>query len=71
MINNAYKKELEKFDRERALPAFDSLVAKQQDALARLKVPTMYVTDDRAAREGQQRVMQVLGGLVETPYSEP
>ncbi|KAM6495676.1 hypothetical protein JOM56_008382 [Amanita muscaria] len=71
MINNVYRKELEKFDVGRALPAFDSLVAKQQAALAELNVPTMYVTDDKAAIEGQQRIIQVLGGLVETPYSEP
>ncbi|KAK2466401.1 hypothetical protein APHAL10511_002043 [Amanita phalloides] len=65
MMNDAHKKDLERFDKERALPAFDSLVAKQQSALADLGVPTMTVSDDKALRERQQRVMQVLTGLLD------
>ena len=83
MLNDAYKKELRKFDMERALPAFDGLIAKQQAALAHLNVPTMCVSDDMDLREvhqpgfclvkvneiyvqRQQRVMQVLTGLVDS-----
>lgn len=51
MLNDAYKKELRKFDIERALPAFDGLIAKQQAALAHLNVPTMCVSNDKNLRE--------------------
>ena len=51
MLNDAYKKELRKFDMERALPAFDGLIAKQQAALAHLNVPTMCVCDNKDLRE--------------------
>jgi len=88
MLNDAYKKDLKKFDMERALPAFDGLIAKQQAALARLNVPTMSASDDKDLREvsstcllacptlkkklqRQQRVMQVLTGLVESCDPSP
>ncbi len=89
MLNDAYKKDLKRFDMERALPAFDGLIAKQQAALARLNVPTMSVSDDTDLREvsstcllavanvernilqRQQRVMQVLTGLVESCDPSP
>ncbi|KAF8351241.1 hypothetical protein F5887DRAFT_936518 [Amanita rubescens] len=71
MLNDAYKKDLKKFDMERALPAFDGLIAKQQAALARLNVPTMFASDDKDLRERQQRVMQVLTGLVESCDPSP
>ncbi|KAF8631163.1 hypothetical protein AX15_002502 [Amanita polypyramis BW_CC] len=70
MLNDAYKKELVKFDTERVLPAFDGLVAKQQTALARLNVPTMSAGDDKLLQEQQQRIMQVLTGLVDTHDSK-
>lgn len=51
MLNDAYVKELSKFDRERVLAAWDALVAQQQEALARIGVPTMFVTDVVSDRE--------------------
>ncbi|PFH52568.1 hypothetical protein AMATHDRAFT_46121 [Amanita thiersii Skay4041] len=65
MINDAYKKELDKFDRDRVLSAWDGLVTKQQTLLQQLNVPTMFVTNDKSTRERQQRVMHVLEGLVD------
>ena len=49
-MTDAFRKELQQFDGERALPAWDGLVTKQQSALEALGVPTMYptvVTTDR------------------------
>ncbi|TFK43303.1 hypothetical protein BDQ12DRAFT_172722 [Crucibulum laeve] len=65
MINATFKKEMGQFDRDRALPAWDGLVSKQQAALDRLGVPTMFVTQESAARERQQRVMKVLDGVAD------
>ncbi|TFK74447.1 hypothetical protein BDN72DRAFT_55351 [Pluteus cervinus] len=64
MINVAFKKELEKLDVERVLPAWDGLISKQQATLAQQNVPTMFVTKTVVDRERQHRVMQVLEGLV-------
>lgn len=46
-----FRRELRKFDRERALPAWDGLLTKQQSALFDLGVPTMFVTNLKADRE--------------------
>jgi hypothetical protein len=51
MIQSAFKKELDKFDRERALLAWDGLVSKQQAILASHSVPTMFVSTEGAARD--------------------
>lgn len=51
MMQAAFKKELEKFDRERVLLAWDGLIAKQQTALALQGVPTMFMTNDSNDRE--------------------
>ncbi|OAX40002.1 hypothetical protein K503DRAFT_768973 [Rhizopogon vinicolor AM-OR11-026] len=64
MMNNAFRKELQKFDAERVLFAWDGLLEKQQSSLEALGVPTMFPTDLRAHREKQQRVVQVLEGIV-------
>jgi hypothetical protein len=45
-MSDAFLRELKKFDTERALPAWDSLVRGQQARLEALKVPTMFVTND-------------------------
>ncbi|RDB20544.1 hypothetical protein Hypma_012457 [Hypsizygus marmoreus] len=66
MLQTGFKKELDKFDRERVLLAWDGLVSKQQATLARHGVPTMYPTKDIADRERQQRVIQVLEGILRT-----
>ncbi len=53
MMADAFKKEIHAFDRERAHPAWDGLVSRQQQELERLKVPTMYhtrVIQDREVR---------------------
>nr|GAT46217.1 predicted protein [Mycena chlorophos] len=67
MISRAYEKELKQFDTERALLAWEQLVAKQQSALAQLNVPVMFPTTERTDRERQQRVMHVVEGLL--PHS--
>ncbi|KAL0949804.1 hypothetical protein HGRIS_009840 [Hohenbuehelia grisea] len=64
MMTTAYQKELKKFDQERALPAWDGLISKQQTAFAALGTPTMFNTGIKADRERQQRVMQVVEGIV-------
>ncbi|KAJ7590766.1 alpha/beta-hydrolase [Mycena floridula] len=51
MLSDAYARELSKFDRERVLPAWDSMVTRQQEALTRLEVPTMFCTDVASDRE--------------------
>jgi len=63
MMSDAYRKELNKFDTERVLVAWDSLVAKQQAALENMAVPAMFVTSSKADRERQQKVVQVLEGI--------
>jgi hypothetical protein len=64
MLNDAFRKELRKFDAERVLFAWDGLLQKQQSTLESLGVPTMFPSDLRADREKQQRVVQVLEGIV-------
>lgn len=51
MIVDAHKKEIRKFDTNRALSAWDSLVSQQQLKLQKLKVPTMHITSESPARE--------------------
>ncbi|KAG2345109.1 hypothetical protein BDR05DRAFT_1058619 [Suillus weaverae] len=64
MLNDAFRKELRKFDAERVLFAWDGLLQKQQSTLEGLGVPTMFPSDLRVDREKQQRVVQVLEGIV-------
>ncbi|KAH7930045.1 hypothetical protein BV22DRAFT_85863 [Leucogyrophana mollusca] len=64
MMNDAFRKEMQKFDVERVLIAWDGLASKQQHSLEILGVPTMFVTDSQADRDKQQRVVQVLEGIV-------
>lgn len=51
MLSDAYRRELAKFDTERVLVAWDGLIAKQQIALEKMQVPTMFITDVKADRE--------------------
>jgi hypothetical protein len=51
MMSDAYRKEMNKFDAERALIAWDGLVTKQQATLENLRVPAMFVTDVKTDRE--------------------
>ncbi|KAJ7067935.1 hypothetical protein C8F01DRAFT_581985 [Mycena amicta] len=68
-VEVAKHKELKQFDSERALPAWDALVARQQTALAALGIPAMYPTAEKSDRELQQRVVQVLEGIVSSSDS--
>lgn len=51
MMSTAFRKELQKFDVERALVAWDGMVAKQQMALEVLAVPTMFVSSGTSDME--------------------
>ncbi|KII96005.1 hypothetical protein PLICRDRAFT_34958 [Plicaturopsis crispa FD-325 SS-3] len=63
MMSSAFRKELQKFDAERVLPAWDGLVSKQQTALENLGVPTMFNTGLDTDKERQHRVAQVLESI--------
>ncbi|KAI0775440.1 hypothetical protein BC629DRAFT_707257 [Irpex lacteus] len=63
-LTDSFRRELQKFDAERVLPAWDGLLAKQQAALESLGVPAIYPTT--ASAEIQQvKVLQVLQGALE------
>ncbi|KIJ19850.1 hypothetical protein PAXINDRAFT_107328 [Paxillus involutus ATCC 200175] len=64
MMNDAYRRDLQRFGAERALLAWDALIQKQQAALEGLGVPTMFPTTSQANCEKQRRVVQVLEGIV-------
>ncbi|KIL00457.1 hypothetical protein PAXRUDRAFT_821650 [Paxillus rubicundulus Ve08.2h10] len=64
MMNDAYRRDMQRFDAERALLAWDALIQKQQAALEGLGVPTMFPTISQANCEKQRRVVQVLEGIV-------
>ncbi|CAA7259483.1 unnamed protein product [Cyclocybe aegerita] len=64
MMNDAFKKEIFKFDHDRVIPAWDGLVSRQQLELAQLKVPTMFVTGEARDRERQNQVANVLATIV-------
>ena len=54
MLTEAFKKEIDKFDRDRVIPAWDGLVSRQQMELAHSRVPTMFVSnqiEDRQVRD--------------------
>ena len=51
MMTDGFKKELQKFDLERVIPAWDGLISKQQATLSQQNVPTMFVTKTVADRE--------------------
>lgn len=51
MMSDAYKKEMHTFDTERVMIAWDGLVVKQQAALEKLQVPTMFMTSVKTDRE--------------------
>ncbi|KAF9779545.1 hypothetical protein BJ322DRAFT_1088080 [Thelephora terrestris] len=61
----AYKRELHKFDTQRAIVAWDALVSKQQATLESLGVPVMHVSHLTSDTEKQQRVVRVLESIVE------
>jgi len=63
MMNDAYRRDLQRFDKERVLLAWDALIQRQQAALETLGVPTMFATSSQADCQKQRRVVQVLEGL--------
>jgi hypothetical protein len=51
MLQDAYQRELRKFDEGRVLKAWDGLISKQQTRLESLGVPNMFVGSQPQARE--------------------
>ncbi|KAI0092554.1 hypothetical protein BDY19DRAFT_924975 [Irpex rosettiformis] len=64
-LTDSFRRELEKFDLERVLPAWDGMLNRQQTALESLGVPTMYPTMASAEIQKQVRVLQVLESALE------
>ncbi|KAL4075666.1 hypothetical protein J3A83DRAFT_4089001 [Scleroderma citrinum] len=64
MLNDAFRRDTQKFDVDRVLIAWDALMEKQQTALETLGVPTMFRTGSQENYEKQKKVMQVLEGLI-------
>ncbi|KAG8980806.1 hypothetical protein FRB90_007480 [Tulasnella sp. 427] len=65
-LNDELSKAEREYDLKHALPAWDALVTKQQDAMEKLGVPTMFCSTDRTDRARQQRVVRVMEqGLTE------
>jgi hypothetical protein len=60
IMSAEFDKELEKYDRERVLVAWDELVERQQESLEKLGFPAMYVTSDQAERTKQHRIIQII-----------
>lgn len=56
--------DLQQFDK-RVLQKWDSLYARQQERLQQLGVPCFFATQDPAHLRKQQRVFDVLSGLLE------
>ena len=50
-MTDSFRKELQKFDAERVLPAWDGLIKKQQTTLETLGVPAMFPTTVSTDRE--------------------
>ncbi|KAG6850165.1 hypothetical protein H0H93_000292 [Arthromyces matolae] len=66
MLQEGLKKALVNFDRDRVLIAWDGLVSKQQLVLLQHKVPTMFSTIQQSDRERQNRIIDVLEGILQT-----
>lgn len=64
MMQRAYRKELDSFDRERVLIAWGALVASQQMALEKRTVPAMFATSAPADLQRQKRVVSILENMM-------
>ncbi|KAF9057490.1 hypothetical protein BJ165DRAFT_1420760 [Panaeolus papilionaceus] len=64
MMTDSFKKEIARFDVDRVLPAWDGLVSRQQQELAQLNLPTMFITTENEDRERQQQVINVLENII-------
>lgn len=62
-MKQVFEAELKKFDRERVLPAWDGLIARQQATLERLGVPAMSMTDEKTDREVSVLLKYLLLGI--------
>ncbi|TDL29756.1 hypothetical protein BD410DRAFT_780240 [Rickenella mellea] len=62
-MTESFHKELQKFDKERVIPAWDGLVMQQQIELERMCVPTFFATNASSDLERQKRVIQLLEGI--------
>ena len=56
-MNDAYRRDLQRFDTERVLLAWDALIQKQQAALETLGVPTMFATTSQVDCQVSVRCM--------------
>jgi len=63
-LSDALQKELRKFDSERVRPTWDKLVRGQQARFEALKIPAMFVTNNKSDIEKQRRVASVLEGIL-------
>ncbi|KAL1732844.1 hypothetical protein EV714DRAFT_270466 [Schizophyllum commune] len=64
MMQRAYRKDLENFDRERVLSAWQALVKTQQVAMEKRAVPAMFVTTAKVDLQRQKRVISVLEDMM-------
>lgn len=60
-MSDNFRKELRKFDVERALPAWDALIRGQQARLEALKIPTMFVTSEAGDVEVRRQFLNGRG----------
>lgn len=58
-MKQMFEKELQKFDQEQVLPAWDDLITKQQLALEKMGVPTMFVTDSASDKEVSMAILSL------------
>jgi len=59
-LQEARERELHKFDKEKALPAWDSVLRKQQKVMENLGVPVMFETVNPTERSRQQRLARMI-----------
>lgn len=64
ILRTDFDTELKRFDSNRVLPAWDALVARQQSAMEKLHVPTVYETTQATEREKQQKIVQVINEAI-------
>ncbi|VDC06246.1 unnamed protein product [Peniophora sp. CBMAI 1063] len=64
LLSDAIRREIQAFEVERALPAWDGLVAKHQAAMEVLTVPAMFVASNPADLQKQKKVMQLVEGTI-------
>ncbi|EJU06423.1 hypothetical protein DACRYDRAFT_19586 [Dacryopinax primogenitus] len=63
-LKQAMEMELTAFYERTVLPEWDDLVERQQDTLEKLYVPTMFRTGVETDRSRQQRIVEMLEGIV-------